>query len=98
MQDCDCDKTFYSAPIPETNLILINDMNPDCVCNNNLRDKDNLAGFNVTNVNDMDFGDPTYSQLQCNNEFVSITECAGRASGLFSSFSLILFAVILSLT
>ena len=87
-----CDKTLHSAPVRGTNLLLLNDLNPDCTCGP-VRPSQ-LGARNVTNVFNVSFGNLSYSPLPCTNNFNISTQCNPATR---RSMSLILAAIISSL-
>ena len=75
MSRCQCDKTFYAAVVPDTNLILINDMSPNCICANGTVHRDALAPSNERHVLEVDFGPPSYKPLPCGDNKNISTPC-----------------------
>ena len=71
-----CDKTFHSAPVTGTNLLLLNDLSPDCTCNIGTF-TDQLGPRNVTSVFNVSFGKLSYSPLPCTNNLNISTKCSG---------------------
>ncbi|KAL5266396.1 hypothetical protein ACHWQZ_G003725 [Mnemiopsis leidyi] len=70
-----CDKTFHSAPVTGTNLLLLNDLSPDCTCRIGTP-TDQLGPRNVTSVYDVSFGKSSYSPLPCTNNLNISTQCS----------------------
>lgn len=78
-----CDKTLYSAtvgasdlPSRGTNLLLLNDLNPDCTCQE-MFPSNQLSPQNVTSVFNVSFGKLSYSPLPCTNNLNISSTCSG---------------------
>lgn len=77
---CDtCDKTLHSVPVKDTNLLLLNDLDPDCTCAPG-GGVDRLKAQNTTSVFNVSFGSVAYSPLPCTNNINISTPCASRAA------------------
>ena len=78
-----CDKTLHAAPVKGTNLLLLNDLSPDCTCSS-VTPSNQLAPRNTTSVFNVSFGELSYSPLPCTNNLNISTLCSGAQRGLVS--------------
>eukprot|EP00116_Pleurobrachia_bachei_P005545 sb/3465807/ len=70
-----CTRVFLAAPINQTNLLLVQDLSPDCVCSGG--NGDMLKPINTTDVYNVSFGAESYAPLECTNNVNISTLCSG---------------------
>ena len=67
---------FHSAPVSGTNLLLLNDIKPDCVCEPGGAGG-GLEAVSERNIFNVTFGNLSYKPLPCTNNINISTECSG---------------------
>ena len=87
-----CNKEFHVALIKNTNILLLNDMSPNCVCPR-ARDTGKLRGFNEASIYNVSFGRLSYKALPCTEDVNISTECSScKATGFSTLIVLLIFA------